>query len=149
MKIICGFPGVGKTFFKENNGNINILDSDSSKFSWIEKGIRNSQFPKNYIEHIKNSMYKFDIILVSTHKIVRDSLVNNGIKFLLVYPEIDLKEEYIERFKKRGSDTTFIRNLRDNWDGFIHDLENQTGCESVRLKSGWFLGDIFVRSLSK
>lgn len=141
LKVISGFPGIGKTFYKENS-NLNILDSDSSKFSWIEKGIRNPEFPKNYIDHIKENMNKVDIILVSTHKIVRDALVDNNIKFLLVYPEIDLKEEYIERFKNRGNDDLFIKMFEDNWDNFIHEMDNQKGCISTKLKSGEFLSTI-------
>ena len=33
-RVISGFPGVGKTYFK-NITNLIVLDSDSSKFSWI------------------------------------------------------------------------------------------------------------------
>lgn len=31
--IISGFPGVGKSYFKDNNNDLIILDSDSSNFS--------------------------------------------------------------------------------------------------------------------
>lgn len=31
--IISGFPGVGKSYFKNNNSKLTILDSDSSNFS--------------------------------------------------------------------------------------------------------------------
>jgi len=143
VKVISGFPGIGKTYYKENS-NINVLDSDSSKFSWIEKGVRNPEFPKNYIDHIKDSMYKFDMVLVSTHKIVRDALVDNNIKFLLVYPDISLKEEYIERFRKRGNEDSFIKLFEDNWDKFIGEMDNQKGCESVKLSSGKFLSTMFL-----
>lgn len=145
LKVISGFPGIGKTFYKKNS-NLNILDSDSSKFSWIEKGVRNPEFPKNYIEHIKDSMYKFDMVLVSTHKVVRDALVENNINFLLVYPEIDLKEEYIERFRNRGSDDSFIKLFEDNWDTFIYEMDNQKGCVVTKLKSGTFLSSIFTHT---
>lgn len=142
LKVISGFPGIGKTFYKENS-ELNVLDSDSSKFSWIEKGVRNPEFPKNYIDHIKSNMYKVDMILVSTHKVVRDALVDNNIKFLLVYPEIELKEEYLERFRNRGSDDSFIKLFENNWDTFIQEMENQEGCVATKLKSGMFLTNIF------
>jgi hypothetical protein len=144
LKVISGFPGVGKTFYKENS-NLNILDSDSSKFSWLGDRIRNPEFPNNYIKHIKDNMYKSDIILVSTHKIVRDALVDNNIRFLLVYPEIGLKEEYLKRFKDRGNDNLFIKKFEDDWDLFINEMDNQKGCESIKLKSGEYLSDVFKR----
>lgn len=139
-EIISGFPGIGKTYYKQNN-NLNVLDSDSSKFSWIEKGIRHPDFPQNYIEHIKENIDKADIILVSSHKIVRDALVNNNINFTLIFPERNLKEEYIERFKIRGSDQGFINMLERNWNSFIDDMVNQKKCKSVKLKSGEFLSN--------
>lgn len=144
LKVLSGFPGIGKTFYK-GNSNLNILDSDSSKFSWIKKGIRNPEFPNNYIEHIKDNMYKVDIVLVSSHKVVRDALVDNNIRFLLVYPDISLKEEYIKRFKNRGNDDPFIKMFEDNWDKFINEMDNQKGCESRKLKSGEFLSTVFKR----
>ena len=47
-KVICGFPGVGKsTLFKElEDSDYLVLDSDSSTFD-------KTKFPENYIEHIK------------------------------------------------------------------------------------------------
>lgn len=58
--IICGFPGIGKTFTVQNwiYSNIKIYDSDSSNFSWIDKNDHskghNPDFPANYIEYIKS-----------------------------------------------------------------------------------------------
>jgi len=139
-EIVSGFPGIGKTYYKQNS-NLNIIDSDSSKFSWIEKGVRHPNFPQNYIDHIKNNIGKVDIILISSHKIVRDALVNNNINFTLIFPERHLKEEYIKRFKTRGSDQEFINMLECNWNSFIDDMNNQKKCKSVKLKSGEFLSN--------
>ena len=139
-KIISGFPGIGKTFYKQNS-YLNVLDSDSSKFSWIEKGIRHPNFPQNYINHIKKNTNKVDIILVSSHKIVREALVNNNINFTLVFPEKNLKKEYIERFRNRGNDKSFIHLLETSWDSFMDEMENQKNCKIIRLKSGEFLAD--------
>jgi len=139
--IISGFPGIGKShFFKKNKDKI-ILDSDSSKFSWIKKGVRNPDFPNNYINHIKNNIGKADIIMVSSHKAVRDALVNNGIKFTLVYPSREIKDEYLQRYKNRGSDDGFVDMLDNNWDSFLDELEGQIGCDRIELKEGEYLSD--------
>ena len=139
-KIISAFPGTGKSYFKQNS-ELNVLDSDSSKFSWIEKGVRHPDFPQNYINHIKENIGKVDIILVSSHANVRNALMQEGIYFWLMFPEIDLKNEYIKRFKARGNDQNFIDMLDIQWDSFIKGLERQPTCKIIRLKSGEFLSD--------
>jgi len=155
IKVISGFPGVGKTYCKQNS-SLSILDSDSSKFSWmenryIEKGIKNPNFPQNYIDHIKGCLKvnKADIIFVSSHKIVRCALVNNNINFILVFPERNLKKEYIRRFEDRDSDQEFIDMIDNNWDSFIDEMENQNGCEIVKLKFGEFLSDYLNKGVWK
>lgn len=141
--VISGFPGIGKSHFfrlMEKSGK-RVLDSDSSNFSWIEKGVRHPDFPQNYINHIKDNLHTSDIILVSSHNIVRDALVKNNIPFILVYPNRSIKEEYINRYKIRGSDNNFIDLLQKNWDNFIDDCENQIGCEKIIINSGEYLSD--------
>lgn len=142
-KIISAFPGTGKTYFYKNV-KLRILDSDSSKFSWIKEGVRNPFFPDNYIGHIKNSLDKTDIILVSSHKIVRDALVKERLEYYLVYPNVKLKEEYIERFIQRGSPKEFVDLISKNWYDWISELEKQTECIPVKLSRGQYLSDIIA-----
>ena len=106
-----------------------ILDSDSSEFSWVkdENGnntsIRNPEFPQNYIDHIKEKMQSEFIIFVSSHDVVREALKQNNIPYDIFYPRKDQKEEWINRFRKRGDDEKFISFISDNWDKFIDDIE--------------------------
>jgi len=141
--LISGFPGIGKTYFK-NNSVLNVADSDSSKFSWIKEGVRNPNFPKVYIEHIKDMLRSKDIVLVSSHKEVRDALVQERIRFWLVYPKRELKTEYLLRFEKRGSPQKFLDFLDSNWDNFITEMENQKFCEHKRLISGKYIGSVIM-----
>ena len=80
--------------------------------------------PQNYINHIKEHMDEEDIIFVSSHKVVRDALKEEGIPYYLVYPRKDMKEEWMTRFKKRGNDENFIKFQDEHWDEFIEDMEN-------------------------
>lgn len=124
----------GDQVYTDSNPNIpcgeKILDSDSSFFSWLydENGNktneRNPEFPQNYINHIKEHMDEEDIIFVSSHKVVRDALKEEGIPYYLVYPRKDMKEEWMTRFKKRGNDENFIKFQDEHWDEFIEDMEN-------------------------
>lgn len=134
--LISAFPGVGKSYLKENS-SLSIKDSDSSKFD-------KSDFPANYIRHIKENMGKCDIILISSHDIVRKALVEEDLSFFLVYPDKSLKNEYIERYKQRGSDENFVKLLDEKWNEWINDMENQEGkCQKIVLSSDEYLSDIF------
>ncbi len=137
--ILCSaFPATGKTFFYDTSLK-KVLDSDSSKFD-------KSKFPDNYIQHIKNNIGKVDIILISSHKEVRDALVNEGMEFTLVYPNFELKYEYLNRLKERGSDKAFIKLISDNWYKWIFELYGQEGCRHIRLKSEQYITDVNFRS---
>ena len=116
-------------------GDKKILASDSSTFDKY-------QFPKNYINHIKSNIGDADIILVSSHKEVRDALQNQGIEFTLVYPSRDIKEEYIQRYIDRGNDDKFVELLKKNWENWMTELEEQKGCNKIELKNGQYLSDI-------
>ena len=133
--VISAFPGCGKSHFFRNNKDMEVLDSDSSKFD-------KAHFPQNYIEHIKSNLGKVDIIMVSSHKEVRDELVKNKIPFTLVYPSPEIKEEYIQRYIDRGNTSAFVDLLNKNWNSWINELEEQEGCNKIKLKEGQYLSEV-------
>lgn len=125
-KIISGFPGVGKTYFAENNSG--VLDSDSSTFD-------KANFPENYIAHIKSKLDDPDVkyILVSSHKEVRSALVRAGLKFTLVYPILEMKEEFLDRYVFRKSPNAFVSLMEKEWTNFLTSCFNQEGCNHILL----------------
>jgi hypothetical protein len=149
-KIICGFPGIGKTYFYNNNKD-SCLDSDSSNFSWAyncdEEKIRNDKFPANYIAHIKENIGKYDYILVSSHQEVRKALLKNCIHFYYVYPESGRKDEFIERYRKRGSPENFINLVNEMWFDWFSDIlysnsEDKGGFDYIELIGNENLSDV-------
>lgn len=137
-KVICGFPGIGKTYLfgKQDELGVKISDSDSSKFSKLKdsKGqlIQNPDFPDNYIKHIIDIIHGMDIhyILVSSHHDVREALANAHIPYTVIYPTKDMKDVYIQRYQDRGSPEKFITFLTDKFDEFVEDCENDTSAAS-------------------
>lgn len=128
-KIISAFPACGKTYVFENFNDKVILDSDSSKFSWVmvaNQKVRNPDIPQNYIRYIKENIGKADYILVSTHENVRRALEDAEIDFYLVYPDRNLKEEWIGRCFLRGNRENFCWLIADNWDNWIDQLEQDS-----------------------
>lgn len=145
-KIISGFPAVGKSYITyQFNGNLVILDSDSSLFSWIKEGVRHPEFPNNYMEHIKRNIGKADFIFVSSHDVVRQALKENNLDYYLVYPSIELKNEYIQRYQNRGNNEEFIKFIESNWDDFINNIEKETFPKLIKLESGQYLKDIVFK----
>ncbi len=133
-KLVMGFPGVGKSYFCKHS-TLNILDAESSEFD-------KKKFPQNYIEYIKSNLGKIAIILISSHDVVRNELVRQGIPFTLVYPNRPLKEEYQRRYRKRGDHKSFIQLFEDNWHKWITELQNQNNCIKIELNTGQYLSDI-------
>lgn len=135
-KVICGFPGIGKsTLFKElKDSDFKVLDSDSSTFD-------KAHFPDNYIKYIKEETDKGYTILASSHDVVRDALLKEKMLFTLVYPDKTLKEEYLKRYKERGSPEAFVKLLDSNWDKWIGQCDdlNSDYVHKVKLKAGEFI----------
>jgi hypothetical protein len=136
-KIISAFPGTGKSYYHKKYPN-ETLDSDSSNFSWIkdEDGNntkeRNPNFPENYIEHIKSNVGKYKYIFVSSHKEVRDALLDSCIFFYIVYPEGSRKEEFLKRYKDRGNPEGFVKLVDENWNSWLAEIYwINEGCEKI------------------
>jgi hypothetical protein len=136
-KIISSFPGTGKSYYHTKYPSI-TLDSDSSNFSWVkdENGTstkeRNPEFPQNYINHIKENIGKYKYIFVSSHKEVRDALLDNCLFFYVVYPNERRKDEFLERYRSRGNDEKFIQLISDNWEKWIREIYwINNGCEKI------------------
>ena len=138
------FPACGKTWLCEHQEDygLEILDSDSSQFSWVYvNGVkeRNPDFPTNYINHIKANIGKYDCIFVSTHASVREALEEAGIKFTIVYPNVRCKAEWVGRCfirEKNGESGCSAEVMYNNWDEWIRECE-ETGLthEEIVLRS--------------
>ena len=140
--LVAGFPGTGKSYYCHNGDWSHYMsskfatDSDSSKFD-------KTNFPQNYINHIKEKISEgYARIFISSHKEVREALVKNGLEFTLVYPKKELKEEYLKRYKERGSTDSFINLISENWDLWLEELKNQQGCRHIELESGQFIANV-------
>ena len=148
--IISGFPGVGKSHLCKEMCEfpyLKIYDSDSSNFSWLEPGVRNPDFPNNYIKHIKSLIGVADYILVSSHEVVRKRLAEENIRYVLVFPGHDLYDEYMSRYRMRNSSEAFIDHISKNFHSFVNQCENDIFAIRYELGAGCFLSDT-IRDMS-
>lgn len=136
QNVFSGFPGIGKSSVFRDSQGYRVADSDSSTFP------KGDAFPANYLTHIQETRPTVDILLVSSHDIVRDEMEEYGIPFYLVYPTMDQKQDYMQRYRERGSPEPFLDLMDKNWDKFITGCQQQDGCTHVVLQKGQYLSDV-------
>lgn len=125
--IISAFSCLGKTYL--GNKYKNILDLEASYYKWIyndkilekdvekRKGVTdriiNPLYPKNYLSAINENIDKYDIILITPEKMIRDLLKENNTLYLVAYPT---KKDFLkERALKRGNNAHFARGLEKSF----------------------------------
>ena len=151
-RIISAFPGIGKTTLVQINKN--YIDLESSDYKWLDidktlpieerKGTAktmNPNFPSNYIKKINELTNMGFNVLISSHKEVRKSLQAQGIKYTIVLPSLDMKEEMINRYLSRGNQENFVNLLKTNYEKFVEDLMMDPN-EKIVLKHGQYLSDV-------
>lgn len=152
VTVICGFPGVGKSYLSGRDG---IVDLDSSLFRWKPADslnplegqmMPNENWAEDLVEEVKGQIRrgKNRYVLVSTHKEVRQKLREAGILYVIVAPEDGLRSEYMRRYLRRGSDAGFIYKADreySNWHLCVMDDTAPT----IFLRSGQYLSDVLPR----
>lgn len=173
--IVSGFSGVGKSSFaRKYKGTTyrgyRVVDLDSGPFNALPgrplerppPGV----FPRNYVEQIVQSAQKSIILLVSAHDngkksgqfghragsaeavrlVVRDRMLDAGLEYTRVYPDIASKAQFLPRLSNRipagaslpvGENDRTYQLVRDNWDTWITRLndgtESEKRCKARRI----------------
>lgn len=152
--IVSAFAGVGKTTLAKKYGK-DVIDLESGNFKWLENGnteatkgdnkrTQNPKYPINYLEAIKKANTEYKVVLISQHSIIRKCLDAVKLDYVLVYPNIDMKDEFIQRYKNRGNNENFINLILNNWDSWIYDLDNVQNHTKIVLNKGQYLTDFVV-----
>jgi hypothetical protein len=126
--VIAGFPGVGKSYLK-SIGEDKVVD--------INYNFDKDNFPENYVDYVQSLLGKKEIVLISTHRDILMEIERVGIDYILVYPQEDLKIEYVRRY----GESQFSKLLDQKWDLFIKNMSNANPNKRIVLKSGEYLKD--------
>lgn len=140
--IICGFAGIGKTSIRTavpSYQKISLYDLSSHAF------VKDPGWEKNYVECAAALAKKYDYVFTSTHDVVINELIRRNEKFYIVYPYRHCKDEYIERFKKRGNSDEYIKRFMNRWDLFLNNIENLMHVNKIALRRGQYLSDVLLR----
>lgn len=128
--IVWAFYGAGKSAVADGNS---IVDLDSVQYRFKNVGNdlhdlkpdviskngfieRDSEYPDNYIRAIQKS--DADVVLVNCELPVLEKLEN----VVLFYPNQSLKQEFLERYKNRGDNLSFIHMIEQDYEGMIRSL---------------------------
>lgn len=123
--IICGFPCIGKTTWSKREKS-KIVDLESSYFKL--DGRDNTGWEENYCKlamHIEQAGF---IVFVSTHPLVQEYLLKHNAKAIAMFPELELKDLWVERskfrYEKSGSekDLRAYERIRDHFEEDIKSL---------------------------
>ena len=145
--IICGYPGIGKSTAASNK--MNIEDAESRAYSHdfdpdTCTETKNESFPGNYVDALEKLASKiggYEYVLASCHKEVRDELDKRGLPYIVVMPHFNCKDEYLQRYIKRGDSAEFIGKMYWNWEKWHDEIDN-SGCPVIHLWEGQNLSDI-------
>ncbi len=133
--ILCAaFCGSGKTYICEKT-NIKAIEIEYWKYKDI--GLQ-----KEYIEDVRKNIGKVDYIFISTDPEGLKLLHEDGFEITLVYPENELRNEYLDRYIVRDSPYDFIGTFMKYWNLWIDELKDQKYCKHIVLKSGQYLKDV-------
>lgn len=158
--IVAGYAGIGKTTFcKEHTGE--ALDLVCMPFKYLnfyevsgkcreDEGIKahgdlelRVKWELYYYWAIK---YLFQhcpekYIIIPTVRSVMPLLDADDIPYTVVYPDVELKDEYEERYRRRGDSQNFLNVFIDGWEYMLEDLDKY-GDKQIVLKRGQYLSDV-------
>lgn len=134
--IIIGYPGIGKSTIARRNNN--FIDLESSNFR-ID-GERAANWYKPYCNIAEDLSQQGRIVFVSCHEEVREQLKHSSELVIVVYPALELQNEWIDRLRNRYNQTGSLKDknaleqAKNNYCKNITMLENSNFDHKIILK---------------
>lgn len=106
--IIIGYPGIGKSTLA---GKDNCIDLESSNF--IVNGDKIKNWDDIYVNVAKDLSKQGFTVFVSSHGLVTNKLLNcKDAKVVTIFPSLNLKDEWVEKLRKRCNQTKLEKDVR-------------------------------------
>lgn len=122
--IIVGYQGIGKSTLAGTN---NCIDLESGNF-WVN-GKRADDWYIPYCQIANHLSEQGYTVFTSSHEVVRKELEKSKEKVYLIFPSIELKDEWIEKLRSRYNTTGLekdfkaLANAEDRYEENIRELE--------------------------
>lgn len=104
--IIVGYQGIGKSTLSQKNNR--FIDLESSSFWKDEKRLEDWFY--YYINVAQHLDQPNKIIFVSSHDIVREELNLRNIDYKVIFPALELKDQWIDRLIQRYKKDPSVKN---------------------------------------
>lgn len=125
--ILAGYQGIGKSTASELSSN--YIDLESSNF--FVDGNRDENWYKVYANIAKHLSDQGYVVMTASHKIFRDYLKEQKIKFTTISPDVSLKDAWIEKLEKRFKETNkekdykALMNAKQMFEENVKDLQSE------------------------
>jgi len=129
---------------------LSFEDLDSGPFSWVvgDSGARNEEFPRNYVDVVAQRARSEGVLFVSSHRQTRVLLKEAGVRYLMMYQEVGLKEEYLSRYRRRGTTGGAVAFVEKHWDAWLKVDSEEEGARHVVLGAGQYVEDVMAQLLT-
>jgi len=138
-RIAAVFSCCGKTHAVTKLYNkIDMVDHDF--YDWkFRSTYSDEEWLEHYVERAFQLKKKFDWVLINATPEILDKFG----RIAIIYPERQLKNEWVNRAKARGGITAFPKLLEDNWNSWIDACENKKKYHFKKvLSTGQYLTDL-------
>lgn len=158
--IVCG-PAIGKSYLAEHDNRFIDIDEMKADYKYNLYGVSreekektklnrgetvNSNSSKYAIELLEKTIANNQVALISyASKKIMNYIIDKKYEYCLIYANKNLRDEYAERMKNRGNNSTFIEKMtnQEHWDEFYDENVNDKNAKyKIELKSGQYLSDI-------
>lgn len=148
---IYAFSASGKSTLVKKYSN--VIDMETTLYKYIgntnedestKSTVRelNKEYPDNYFKALMEVKDKYDYILISD-EVCDKFLYENNFEYWWIYPKKELKQEYMDRCRKRGNNNEFINWYARLWDEWINKANNdKVASKHIELQSNQYLEDV-------
>lgn len=115
---IASFPDLSGFDFSKTDIKVSSIDNSDYYFNR-----NNSNYIHSYVNSLKSIIGNSDIIFVPANDNVISALSDEGIKCVVLYPNLSCKEMFIEDMVKSGFEEEYVSMINDSWDFIVSRLD--------------------------
>lgn len=117
---VASFPDLSGFDFSKTDIKVTSIDNSDYYFNR-----NNSNYIHSYVNSLKGLIGNSDIIFVPANDNIVSALSGEGIKCVVLYPNLSCKEKFLEDLAKCGFEEEYVSMIRDSWDFIISRLDKR------------------------
>ena len=113
------------------------------KVKGLPDRIPNKEYPVNYVNELINATKKYDIVMSAMCGNIRAELDRRGQKYLVIYSDLNMKNEIIQRSIDRGNNQYYINGIINKYESITQEL-NALNVPKIVLSGHQYLEDVLL-----